>query len=68
MDCDILFKLRNSFYLGKHQNTLSIWEDYLSSGSTLTEAQLEDVGVVMQKTLVMLLKVAEGDVSNFKLQ
>lgn len=65
MDCDLLFKLRNSYYLGKHKNTLNLWEEWLSSGATLTETQMEDVGVVMQKTLLMLLKAANGDVIIF---
>lgn len=63
MDCDILFKLRNSYYLGKHNNTLQLWQDWLKSSSSITEVQREDVGVIMQKTLIMLLKLAGGDVS-----
>lgn len=63
MDCEILFNLRNSYYLGKHTQTLDLWREYLAEGDSLTEVQSKEVGLIMQKSLLMMLKTYSESVT-----
>ena len=64
MDNNLLFELRNAYFLGKYSQCLNIWREGQDEAGSLTDAQLKDIGLILQKTLVMKLKGAsEEDVS-----
>lgn len=54
-DKDILFRIRNSFYLGNYNQVLETWKECVNSNINLSPTVEQDVHTIMQRTLIFFI-------------
>ena len=54
-DTEVLFRARNSFYLGNYTQVIEIWKEAVSANTTFGDATGSDLYTIMHRTLLFFL-------------
>ena len=55
-DKEVLFRLRNSYYLGNYTQVIDIWKETITNSISLSAHIEEDVNTIIQRTILFFLQ------------
>lgn len=58
-ETDVLFRVKNSFYLGNFKSVLDIWKEVVQTGVKLSPKIEEQVGSLIQRMAIIYLRKNE---------
>jgi hypothetical protein len=59
-ETDVLFRVKNSFYLGNFKSVLDIWKEVVQTGVKLSPKIEEQVGSLIQRMAIIYLRKNEN--------